>query len=137
MWDPDDPEPSHHHPGYPPDPRYPHCPQCQSQRVKPRHRARKIGSAIGTIAGAATLSMRVGAAAHVGAGMGSRIASVVGPTNPWSPGVGAIAGAILGAMAGAAAGCSAGAALGSTIDANVLDNHHCLACGHCFCADVD
>ena len=35
-------------------------------------------------------------------------------------------------FAGAAAGCAAGAALGSLLDANVLKNRRCLACGHKF-----
>ncbi len=38
----------------------------------------------------------------------------------------------MGALFGGAAGCVAGAAVGEAVDANVLDNFECQACGHSF-----
>ncbi|WWQ29849.1 hypothetical protein RSgd_1047 [Ralstonia solanacearum] len=38
----------------------------------------------------------------------------------------------MGALFGSAAGCAAGSAIGGQIDASVLDNYECQACGHVF-----
>lgn len=113
-------------PGIHMNPGVAHCPQCRSSRVKPRYRARKVGSAIGTLAGAAAGTARIAGAAKLGAEFGATLGFVAGPGGA---SIGAIAGAVLGSMVGAAAGCAVGAALGNAIDANVLDNHRCLACG--------
>lgn len=101
------------------------CPRCLSSRIDTRNRARKAGSTIGSVAGA-TGGM---AAALAGAETGAVVGSVAGPVGTL---FGGLAGAVIAGLVGSAAGCAAGSAVGGAIDDNVLDNHHCLACGHAF-----
>ncbi|WP_230938876.1 DUF456 domain-containing protein [Burkholderia vietnamiensis] len=103
------------------------CPRCLSSRIDTRNRARKAGSTIGSVAGA-TGGMT---AALAGAETGAVVGSIAGP-----PGTvfGGLAGAVIAGLVGSAAGCAAGSAVGAAIDDDVLDNHHCLACGHAFSA---
>ncbi|RQR77326.1 hypothetical protein DIE11_20250 [Burkholderia sp. Bp9012] len=42
---------------------------------------------------------------------------------------GGLAGAVIAVLVGNVAGCAAGSAVGGAIDDNMLDTHHCLACG--------
>lgn len=107
----------------------PHCPHCNSRRITPSHLGRRVGSAVGTIAGAATATARVAGGTQLGAELGALLGSPAGPAGFT---LGSVAGAVLGAMAGAAAGCAVGAALGEAIDAKILHNHHCIACGRGF-----
>lgn len=70
-----------------------HCPFCNSERVRTRNIARKLGGAAGAAGGAAT-----GAAnAVVGARSGAAIGAVAGPVGI---ALGGLAGAILGGLAG-------------------------------------
>lgn len=101
------------------------CPRCLSSRIDTRNRARKAGSTIGSVAGA-TGGM---AAALAGAETGAVVGSIAGPLGTV---FGGLAGAVIAGLVGSAAGCAAGSAVGAAIDDNVLDNHHCLACGHAF-----
>lgn len=103
------------------------CPRCLSSRIDTRNRARKAGSTIGSVAGA-TGGM---AAALAGAETGAVVGSIAGPLGTI---FGGLAGAVIAGLVGSAAGCAAGSAVGAAIDDNVLDNHHCLACGHAFSA---
>ncbi|WP_235212718.1 hypothetical protein [Burkholderia paludis] len=103
------------------------CPRCLSSRIGTRNRARKAGSTIGSVAGA-TGGM---AAALAGAETGAVVGSIAGPVGTL---FGGLAGAVIAGLLGSAAGCAAGSAVGGAIDDNVLDNHHCLACGHAFSA---
>lgn len=103
------------------------CPRCLSSRIETRNRARKAGSTIGSVAGA-TGGM---AAALAGAETRAIVGSIAGPIGTL---FGGLAGAVIAGLVGSAAGCAAGSAVGGAIDDNVLDNHHCLACGHCFSA---
>jgi len=103
------------------------CPRCLSSRIDTRNRARKAGSTIGSVAGA-TGGM---AAALAGAETGAVVGSIAGPVGTL---FGGLAGAVIAGLVGSAAGCAAGSAVGGAIDDNVLDNHHCLACGHAFSA---
>lgn len=103
------------------------CPRCLSSRIDTRNRARKAGSTIGSVAGA-TGGM---AAALAGAETGAVVGSIAGPIGTV---FGGLAGAVIAGLVGSAAGCAAGSAVGGAIDDNVLDNHHCLACGHAFSA---
>lgn len=103
------------------------CPRCLSSRIDTRNRARKAGSTIGSVAGA-TGGM---AAALAGAETGAVVGSIAGPLGTV---FGGLAGAVIAGLVGSAAGCAAGSAVGAAIDDNVLDNHHCLACGHAFSA---
>ncbi|RQZ60633.1 hypothetical protein DIE08_30450 [Burkholderia sp. Bp9004] len=43
--------------------------------------------------------------------------------------LGGLAGAVIAVLVGSVAGCAAGSAVGGAIDDNMLDTHHCLACG--------
>lgn len=109
-------------------PVYP-CPACQSLHTEPRHVARRIGGAIGTVAGAS--------GAFAGALAGAESGTVFGAIIAGPPGavIGSLAGAILAALAGAAAGGGAGIAIGEMVDANILHNYRCRACGHVFSLD--
>ena len=101
------------------------CPHCGSQRLKQRRLARRVLGLIGTLAGAAGSGLR----AWQGAEVGGAIGSVAGP-----PGMalGAVAGAVLGALAGGSTGCAIGVHLGDAIDSRLLNDLHCLDCGHTF-----
>lgn len=101
------------------------CPRCLSSRIDTRNVARKAGSTIGSVAGA-TGGM---AAALAGAETGAVVGAFAGPMGSV---FGGLAGAVIAGLVGSAAGCAAGSAVGAAIDDNVLDNHHCLACGHAF-----
>jgi len=101
------------------------CPKCQSLRIETRNYARKVGGAIGTVAGTTS-----GVAfALSGAEVGATIGVLAGPIGSVC---GALAGAVITGLIGGAAGCAAGAAVGEVIDANVLNNYHCLDCGRTF-----
>jgi predicted RNA-binding Zn-ribbon protein involved in translation (DUF1610 family) len=103
----------------------PPCPECQSLRIETRNHARKIGGAIGTVAGTTS-----GVAyALSGAEIGAMIGVLAGPIGSIC---GALAGAVIAGLIGGAAGCAAGAVLGEVVDANVLNNYRCHACGYTF-----
>jgi hypothetical protein len=106
------------------------CPKCRSPGVETRHHARKAGGAVGTVAGMAS---GIGIALS-GAEIGATVGIIAGP-----PGAacGAIAGAVIAGLICGAAGCAAGAAFGEAVDAKVLDNYRCLACGYTFSPDPD
>lgn len=101
------------------------CPHCGSDDVRHRNLARKIGGAVGSIAGAAS-----GASGILGA---ARIGFVVGaPIGPYGALMSAIAAATLRSIVGATIGCEIGTALGELIDAHILENDACRKCGHTF-----
>lgn len=103
------------------------CPACLSIRVTSLDTGKQSCAAIGTLAGAAgALS-----AALSGAARGARVGICATPA---LPSLGAVAGAIVGGLSGGIAGCTVGAALGEAIDASILRNRRCLACGHRFSA---
>lgn len=94
-----------------------------------RDRARRVAAGLGALAGGLNKIPTpwrdpVGWLANVG----PSAALVAIPGVPLR----AKARAALYVFAGAAAGCAAGAALGTLLDANVLKNRRCLACGHKF-----
>jgi hypothetical protein len=106
-----------------------YCPCCGSTRVETRDRARRVAAGLGALAGGLNKFPTpwrdpVGWLSNVG----PSAALVAIPGVPLR----AKARAALYVFAGAAAGCAAGAALGSLLDANVLKNRRCLACGHKF-----
>lgn len=101
------------------------CPKCRSDRIKLKNYAKRTGSTIGTAAGVAAGAAGMLSGAEIGATSGS----LAGPAGIF---IGGIAGAILGALLGGSAGCTIGAKFGAVIDENILDNYHCLACGHTF-----
>lgn len=106
-----------------------YCPRCGSTRVETRDRARRVAGGLGALAGALNKIPTpwrdpVGWLSNVG----PSAALVAIPGVPLR----AKARAALYVFAGAAAGCAAGAALGTLLDANVLKNRRCLACGHKF-----
>lgn len=96
----------------------PICPQCESSRVVCRDRAKKVGSALGALTGTAWGAVR----AMRGVRLGGPEDTGKGPT-----------GSLLSSMVGAAlTGLAGGATIGQAVDANLLDNHACIACGWTF-----
>lgn len=106
------------------------CPQCGATRIEQRHRARRIGGTIGTIAGA------IGGACRTLAGY--EIGLVVGAATFGPPGaaLGAISGAVISALMGGTTGWTIGTKLGAALDTSVLDNYRCLSCQHTFSPPV-
>lgn len=103
----------------------PPCPQCQSNCVDARHRARRAAGAVGAVAGTAS-----GVAfALSGAETGAAIAVLAGPAGAMC---GAIAGAVIAGLIGGTTGCATGSVFGQVIDDKVLNNFRCHACGHTF-----
>lgn len=102
------------------------CPRCQAQHIVRRHRARRIGAALGTLAGAIGGACRTVGASEVGYAVG---ALTLGP-----PGavLGAASAAVVSAMIGGATGRTLGAKLGAALDASLLKDYRCLSCKHTF-----
>lgn len=92
------------------------CPKCQSTHIESRNLGRKAGSALGVFVGFAGTVAIVGAMESLPGGANIRRFATV----------------LMKAMVGGTSGCAVGAALGEVIDENVLTNHRCLHCGHCF-----
>lgn len=105
------------------------CPACQSPRVVDRDTAKKACAAIGTIAGAAGGISGSLSGAITGAKVGVALTAAALPA---APPLGAVAGAVVGALSGGIVGCVVGASLGEAVDAAILRNRRCLACGHTF-----
>lgn len=101
----------------------PVCPKCHSPHIETRNRARKIGCAVGAIAGA------ISAVVVAGFETGANVVRIVGPTDPV---YGNVASTIVAALVGATAGGTTGVRLGEVIDEKVLDNYLCHHCGHAF-----
>lgn len=101
------------------------CPSCNSHNVEQLGNGRRVGGAVGTVAGATGGVMT----ALLGARNGAAVGAVAGP-------VGAVAGGMVGALlaglTGATVGGIAGSALGDVVDHNILANLHCLHCDHTF-----
>ena len=89
------------------------CPQCQSLNIKSLHYGRKIGGAIGMIAGIVCGILSVCGKAKVKIIFG-------------------ISAALLEAIREGTAGCTIGIMLGDIVDNVMLDNYKCLSCGHYF-----
>ena len=106
------------------------CPRCSSHNVEELGYGRRVGGAIGTVAGATGGAMT----ALLGARTGAAVGAVAGP-------VGAVAGGLVGALlaglTGATVGGIAGSALGDVLDSNVLANIHCLSCDHTYSVSID
>lgn len=103
----------------------PPCPLCGSVRVTERHLARRVLGLIGTLAGAAGSGLRAWRGAEVGGALGAA-------AGPPGMALGVVAGAVLGAMVGGSTGCAIGVRLGDAIDSRLLNDLHCLDCGHDF-----
>lgn len=106
------------------------CPQCGGTQVEQRHRARRIGGTIGTIAGAIGGVCRTLGGYEFGLAVG---AATFGP-----PGavLGAFSGAVISALMGGTTGWTIGTKLGAALDTSVLDNYRCLSCQHTFSPPV-
>lgn len=96
------------------------CPRCQSERVETRGYGKKIGGAMGAIAGIGSGIALVLSGADLGAvtGAGTKTDG--------------LARGVLAVLKSGSAGCVAGAAFGDVIDEEVLDKHRCVECGHTF-----
>jgi hypothetical protein len=101
------------------------CPRCQSERIETRSYGKKIGGAVGAVAGIGSGMALVLSGADVGAA----IRPAAGPAGTVQSG---LAGGVLAVLMSGSAGCVAGAAFGDVIDENVLDKYRCVECGHAF-----
>lgn len=97
------------------------CPNCKSDRIEKKNYGKRTGTVVGAVAGAA-------GGAKTGAALGLVAAGPVGAV------AGSIAGSIIGALTGGTTGGMIGAKAGEVVDEHVLDNYHCLNCGHDFSA---
>lgn len=102
------------------------CPRCHSHRIVQRHRARRIGAALGTLAGAIGGACRTAAASEMGYAIGALTLGLPGAA------LGAVSGAVVSALLGGTTGWTIGAKLGAALDASLLDDYRCLACQHTF-----
>jgi hypothetical protein len=101
----------------------PVCPKCHSAHVETRNRARKLGGAIGAVAGATSAILAAAAKARTAAVL------VSGPS---ALTFGGIATAIIPALISGAASSTTGVKLGEVIDEKILNNYLCHGCGHTF-----
>lgn len=101
----------------------PVCPKCHSVHVETRNRARKLGGAIGALAGTTSVMLAAAAKARTAAGL-------VG--GPFAITFGGIATSILPALISGAASGTTGVRLGEIIDEKILNNYRCHHCGHTF-----
>jgi hypothetical protein len=99
----------------------PRCSQCHSVHIETRDIARRLGGAIGVIAGT-TGGMALALA-------GTELGLLAGPVGAV---MGCITGLIIDGIVGGATGCAAGCKLGTAIDQNILRNQRCRDCGHTF-----
>lgn len=97
----------------------PICPKCHSLHVESRNRARKLGSAIGAVAGATSAMLAAAAKARTAVGLVS---------SPFAITFGGIATAIIPALISGTTGVK----LGEVIDEKILNNYLCHSCGHTF-----
>jgi hypothetical protein len=101
----------------------PVCPKCHSAHVETRNRARKLGGAIGAVAGATSVMLSAAAKA--------RTAAIL-VRGPFAITFGDIATAIIPALISGAASSTTGVKLGEVIDEKILNNYLCHSCGHTF-----
>ncbi len=107
----------------------PHCPKCLSVQVETKDYAKKAAGTVGFVGGTASGVLRARQGAEVGATVGSLVGCIAGPIGSR---VGRWVGALVGGLVGGATGALAGAQIGHVIDEHLLDNYHCLVCGHHF-----
>ena len=98
------------------------CPRCQSERIETRSYGKKIGGALGALAGLGSGVALVLSGADIRNAGGSE-------ANPPDDG---LAGCVLAVLKSGSAGCTAGADLGDVVDEHVLDRYRCIECGHAF-----
>ena len=100
------------------------CPKCTSPRILVRNRGKKVGSTLGTVAGA--LGTAVGILRSIDL-------DTTGDTldTTWLV-LATATGVILSGLMGGSTGGAVGAKLGEVVDNNVLDNYQCLSCGQCY-----
>lgn len=101
------------------------CPRCQSERIETRSYGKKIGGALGALAGLGSGVALVLSGADIRNVGGSAAA-------PLDAAADGIAGGVLAMLRSGSAGCTAGAGFGNVIDEHVLDRYRCVECGHTF-----
>lgn len=101
------------------------CPRCQSERIETRSYGRKIGGALGGLAGLGSGVALVLSGADI-RNVGDSAA------DPSGAAVDGLAGGVLAVLRSGSAGCAAGADFGNVIDEHVLDRYRCVECGHAF-----
>lgn len=108
------------------------CPRCQSERIETRSYGKKIGGALGAIAGLGNGVALVLSGSNISKFGGS----AAGPSDAAADG---LAMGVLAVLRSGSAGCTAGADFGNVIDEHVLDRYRCVECGHAFsqpCASI-
>ncbi|MDP2678991.1 MAG: hypothetical protein Q8O85_09745 [Rhodoferax sp.] len=98
------------------------CPQCTSARILVRNRGKKIGSALGTVAGALGTAVSILRSSELQEATSDTL-STTGILLTTATGV------ILSGLMGGSTGAVVGAKLGEIVDNNVLNNYQCLSCG--------
>jgi hypothetical protein len=102
------------------------CPRCQSERIETRSYGKKIGGALGALAGLGS------GVALVLSGADIRNAGGSAADPSLDAAVDGLVGGVLAVLKSGSAGCTAGADFGNVIDEHVLDRHRCVECGHAF-----
>lgn len=101
------------------------CPRCQSERIETRSYGKKIGGALGALAGLGSGVALVLSGADIRNAGGSAAA-------PLDAAVDGLASGVLAVLKSGSAGCAAGADFGDVIDEHVFDRYRCVECGHAF-----
>ncbi len=109
------------------------CPNCHHEDRRPKNLARKIGGALGAVAGAACGVYGILGTDRIG------MDDVHFPEDieDLRTDLISLAAATLRAIIGATTGCLVGIRLGELVDAHLLENQTCRQCGHPFGAGMD
>ncbi|MBI2726210.1 MAG: hypothetical protein HYX42_08170 [Polaromonas sp.] len=109
------------------------CPNCHHEDRRPKNLARKIGGALGAVAGAACGVYGILGTDRIG------MDDVHYPEDieDFRTDLISLAAATLRAIIGATTGCLVGIRLGELVDAHLLENQTCRQCGHPFGAGMD
>lgn len=109
------------------------CPNCHHEDRRPKNLARKIGGALGAVAGAACGVYGILGTDRIG------MDDVHFPEDieDFRTDLISLAAATLRAIIGATTGCLVGIRLGELVDAHLLENQTCRQCGHPFGAGMD
>ncbi len=109
------------------------CPHCHHEDRRPKNLARKIGGALGAVAGAACGVYGILGTDRIG------MDDVHFPEDieDFRTDLISLAAATLRAIIGATTGCLVGIRLGELVDAHLLENQTCRQCGHPFGAGMD
>ncbi len=109
------------------------CPNCHHEDRRPKNLARKIGGALGAVAGAACGVYGILGTDRIGMGD----VRFPGDMEDFQPDLISIASATIRGLLGATTGFICGVRLGELIDAHLLENQTCRQCGYPFSGGMD